>query len=109
MSFQGVFSPLTKFFTSFQGVTTPLTPKTINLDLYYFLGRENMGKCPECGADDWDDGELVITTSMLLGAKTSYMLNFESYDNKNKKRKKVKAKQCKNCDHINLYASSKAN
>jgi predicted nucleic-acid-binding Zn-ribbon protein len=63
-----------------------------------------MGTCPECGADDWNEGELVITTSMLLGAKTSYMLNFKSNDNK--KRKKVKAKQCKNCDHINIYASS---
>jgi predicted nucleic-acid-binding Zn-ribbon protein len=63
-----------------------------------------MGKCPECGADDWNDGELVITTSMLLGAKTSYMLKFESNDYR--KRKKVKAKQCKNCDHINVYAPS---
>ena len=44
-----------------------------------------MGVCPECGANDWDDGELVITTPMLLGAKTTYLLNFESYDNKKRK------------------------
>jgi predicted nucleic-acid-binding Zn-ribbon protein len=74
--------------------------KLINVDWHYFPGREIMGKCPECEADDWDDGELAITTPMLLGAKTTYMLNFES----NKKRKKIKAKQCKNCNHINLYA-----
>ena len=65
-----------------------------------------MGKCPACGADDWDDGELVITTYMLAGAKTSYKLNFESHDTKNKKRRKVAGQRCKNCNHINFYAAS---
>jgi hypothetical protein len=63
-----------------------------------------MGKCPACGAEDWDDGELVIATPEQLGGTTTYMLNFESHDNK--ERKKIKAKQCNNCNHINIYATS---